>query len=105
MLHLAFQIHPGQANGINCNLMNKRMEKTSGIYIQRRRYGGDLEGIIKKPKLSTIAGHYAISPDANFVVSSSHKYDALCHHHVDPDLRTNTPKETKSYGKRRSVAT
>jgi cyclomaltodextrinase / maltogenic alpha-amylase / neopullulanase len=38
---------PGHPTGMNCSLMNKENRRDIWFNIQRRRYGGDLQGIIR----------------------------------------------------------
>ncbi len=51
--------------------------------IYRRKYGGDLEGIIKKLDYLKSLGVTAIYLNPIFEAPSSHKYDASSLHHVD----------------------
>jgi cyclomaltodextrinase / maltogenic alpha-amylase / neopullulanase len=52
--------------------------------IQRRRYGGDLEGILEKLDYLQEFGINAIYLNPVFEAPSLHKYDAATYHHVDP---------------------
>jgi cyclomaltodextrinase len=60
------------------------MGKDIWFNIQRRRYGGDLQGVLDKLDYLKTLGVEAIYTDAVFWSPSSHKYDALCYHHIDP---------------------
>lgn len=51
--------------------------------IYRRRYGGDLEGVIKKLDYLKSLGVTAIYLNPIFEAPSAHKYDATLLHHVD----------------------
>jgi cyclomaltodextrinase / maltogenic alpha-amylase / neopullulanase len=80
----AFQIHPWTSDWYQLQPYEQKNGK--GIYfnIQRRRYGGDLQGIINKLDYIQSLGVNAIYITPIFWSPSSHKYDALCYHHVDP---------------------
>ncbi|MEO7984389.1 MAG: alpha-amylase family glycosyl hydrolase, partial [Bacteroidota bacterium] len=80
----AFQIHPWTSDWYK--LQPYETENGKDIYynIQRRRYGGDLQGVIDKLDYLQSLGIGAIYINPIFWSPSSHKYDALCYHHVDP---------------------
>lgn len=65
-------------------------EKENGLdiwkNIQRRRYGGDLQGIIDKLDYLKDLGISALYLNPVFASPSHHKYDAICYHHVDPNF-------------------
>jgi len=52
--------------------------------LQRRRYGGDLQGIIDRLDYLQELGVGALYLNPVFVAPSSHKYDGAAYHHVDP---------------------
>ncbi|MFM8788602.1 MAG: alpha-amylase family glycosyl hydrolase, partial [Chthoniobacterales bacterium] len=54
--------------------------------ILRRRYGGDLQGIIDKLDYLQDLGVNAIYLNPVFDSPSSHKYDGLSYHHIDPNF-------------------
>ncbi|MBR6020797.1 MAG: glycoside hydrolase family 13 protein, partial [Kiritimatiellae bacterium] len=54
--------------------------------IFHRRYGGDLPGIRQKLPYLRDLGVNALYLNPIFSAPSLHKYDARCHHHVDPTL-------------------
>ncbi len=53
-------------------------------HLQRRRYGGDLQGIIDKLDYLQDLGVNALYLTPVFEAPSAHKYDSACHHHVNP---------------------
>ena len=55
-------------------------------HVQRRRYGGDLQGIVDALDHLQQLGINAIYLNPVFDAPSSHKYDASSHIHVDPTL-------------------
>ena len=55
-------------------------------YLLRRRYGGDLQGIINKLDYIESMGFTAIYLNPVFEAPSLHKYDAASYHHVDPNF-------------------
>ena len=58
--------------------------------ITRRRYGGDLQGIIDKLDYLKRIGIGAIYLNPVFMAPSHHKYDAFCYHHIDPTFGPDT---------------
>lgn len=63
-------------------------EKTNGrgiwFNIQRRRYGGDLAGILEKLDYLDSLGVNALYLNPVFASPSLHKYDGATYHHIDP---------------------
>ena len=55
-------------------------------FVQRRRYGGDLQGIIDQLDYLGVLGINAIYLNPVFDSPSSHKYDARSYHHIDPNF-------------------
>lgn len=80
----AFQIHPWTSDWYQLQPYEQQNGKDIYYNIQRRRYGGDLQGIIDKLDYIASLGVNAIYLTPIFWSPSSHKYDALCYHHVDP---------------------
>jgi glycosidase len=54
--------------------------------LQRRRYGGDLQGILDKLGYLQDLGVNAIYLNPVFESPSSHKYDGATYHHIDPNF-------------------
>ncbi len=52
--------------------------------LQRRRYGGDLQGVIDKLDYIKDLGFGAIYLNPVFTSPSLHKYDGATYHHIDP---------------------
>ena len=80
----AFQIHPWLSDWYQLQPYEQKNGKDIWYNIQRRRYGGDLQGIINKLDYIQSLGITALYLTPIFWSPSSHKYDALCYHHVDP---------------------
>ena len=79
-----WQVHPWTSQWYELQPYEKQNGKDIWYNIQRRRYGGDLQGIINQlPYLSDL-GISAIYFNPLFTAPSSHKYDAACYHHIDP---------------------
>ncbi|MBL4911056.1 MAG: glycoside hydrolase family 13 protein [Alteromonadaceae bacterium] len=55
-------------------------------HLLRRRYGGDLQGIIDKLDYLTDLGINAIYLNPIFDSPSLHKYDGASYHHIDPNF-------------------
>lgn len=80
----AFQIHPWTSDWYQLQPYEQKNGKNIWYNIQRRRYGGDLQGIIDKLGYLQSLGVNALYLTPVFWSPSSHKYDALCYHHIDP---------------------
>ena len=79
-----FRIHPWTSDWYQLQPYEQKNGKDIYFNIQRRRYGGDLQGIIDKLDYIKSLGVDAIYLTPIFWSPSSHKYDALTYHHVDP---------------------
>lgn len=79
-----FQIHPWTSDWYQLQPYEQKNGKDIYYNIQRRRYGGDLQGLVNKLDYLQALGIDAIYLTPIFWSPSSHKYDALCYHHVDP---------------------
>ena len=55
-------------------------------HMQRRRYGGDIQGIIDKLDYLQDLGINAIYLNPVFDAPSNHKYDGASYHHIDPNF-------------------
>lgn len=84
---LPWQIHPWTSDWY------KRQPYEEGVdsvpfydLIQRRRYGGDLQGVIDKLDYLKDLGINAIYLNPVFDSPSAHKYDAISYHHIDPNF-------------------
>ncbi|MBK8087008.1 MAG: alpha-glucosidase C-terminal domain-containing protein [Chitinophagaceae bacterium] len=80
----AFQIHPWTSDWYQLQPYELKNGRNISYNIQRRRYGGDLQGVLNKLDYIQSMGVNAIYMTPIFWSPSSHKYDALCYHHVDP---------------------
>jgi cyclomaltodextrinase len=61
-------------------------EKALWKHLLRRRYGGDLQGIIDKLDYLKELGISGIYLNPVFDAPSLHKYDGACYHHIDPNF-------------------
>jgi glycosidase len=80
-----WQVHPWHSDWYE----RQPWERTaSGFWrhVQRRRYGGDLQGVVDSLDHLQRLGINAIYLNPVFDAPSSHKYDASSHIHVDPTL-------------------
>lgn len=55
-------------------------------HLSRRRYGGDIQGVIDKLDYLSDLGINAIYFNPLFDAPSSHKYDGKTYHHIDPNF-------------------
>ncbi len=70
-----------------------------GFYVdvQRRRYGGDLQGVIEKLDYLKELGITAIYFNPLFESPSLHKYDATMYHHIDNNFGPDPEGDRKSW--------
>jgi glycosidase len=61
-------------------------EPESWKHMQRRRYGGDIQGIIDKLDYLRDLGITALYLNPLFEAPSNHKYDGASYHHIDPNF-------------------
>ncbi|GGO64030.1 glycoside hydrolase family 13 protein [Bowmanella pacifica] len=61
-------------------------EKALWMHMLRRRYGGDLQGVIDKLDYLKELGISAIYLNPVFDAPSLHKYDGASYHHIDPNF-------------------
>ncbi|MHB2015890.1 MAG: glycoside hydrolase family 13 protein [Candidatus Xenobia bacterium] len=79
-----WQVHPWTSDWYELQPYEKANHKDIWFNLQRRRYGGDLQGVIDKLDYLQDLGVNAIYLNPVFESPSSHKYDATVYHHVDP---------------------
>lgn len=79
-----WQIHPWNSDWYELQPYEKENGKDIWFNIQRRRYGGDLQGIIEKLDYLKELGITALYLNPIFTSPSHHKYDGATFHHVDP---------------------
>jgi glycosidase len=68
-------------------------EKSLNYHIQRRRYGGDLQGVLDKLDYLQDLGITAIYFNPLFEAPSMHKYDGASFHHIDDNFGPNPPRD------------
>ncbi len=83
---LPWQIHPWTSDWYERQPWEKTDKWPLGELIQRRRYGGDLQGVIDKLGYLQELGINAIYLNPVFDSPSLHKYDAISYHHIDPNF-------------------
>ncbi len=77
-------VHPWGSDWYELQPYEKENGKDFWFNVQRRRYGGDLQGIIDKLDYLNSLGIGAVYLNPVFESPSLHKYDAASYHHVDP---------------------
>lgn len=80
----AWHISPWTADWYAFQPWEKENGKDIGYQMQRRRYGGDIQGIINKLDYIQSLGVGAIYLNPLFMAPSLHKYDAAMYHHIEP---------------------
>lgn len=81
-----WQIHPWGSDWYQLQPYEKLNGKNIWFNIQRRRYGGDLQGILDKLPYLKELGITALYLNPVFEAPSHHKYDGATYHHVDPNF-------------------
>jgi cyclomaltodextrinase len=81
---LPWQVHPWTSDWYELQPYEKANGRDIWYNITRRRYGGDIQGIIDKLDDLKDLGIGAIYLNPVFTAPSSHKYDQSCYHHIDP---------------------
>lgn len=84
---IAWRVHPWGSDWYEL----QNYERTNGEaelwkHLLRRRYGGDLQGVIDKLDYLHELGITAIYLNPVFDSPSLHKYDAASYHHIDPNF-------------------
>jgi glycosidase len=81
-----WQIHPWTSDWYELQTYEKKNGKDIWFNIQRRRYGGDIQGIFVKLDYLQDLGVNAIYLNPVFDAPSLHKYDGATYHHIDPNF-------------------
>jgi len=82
-----WQIHPWTSDWYELQPYEKaHRNQELWFHLQRRRYGGDLQGILNKLDYLQDLGISALYLNPIFQAPSSHKYDGATYHHVDANL-------------------
>jgi glycosidase len=79
-----WQVHPWTSDWYE--MLPYERQNGRGIWhnLQRRRYGGDLQGILDRLDYLQDLGVSALYLNPVFTAPSAHKYDGACYHHIDP---------------------
>jgi cyclomaltodextrinase / maltogenic alpha-amylase / neopullulanase len=78
-----WQPHPWESDWYALQPWEKTNGKDIWHNIQRRRYGGDIQGIIDKLDYLKDLGIGGLYINPLFQAPSLHKYDGACYHHID----------------------
>jgi glycosidase len=81
-----WEVHPWTSDWYKLQPYEKKNGKDIWFNIQRRRYGGDLQGIINKLDYLSALGINAVYLNPVFESPSLHKYDGATYHHIDPNF-------------------
>lgn len=83
----AWQLHPWTSDWFELQPYEQQNgEPELWKHILRRRYGGDLQGIIDKLDYLEELGITALYLNPVFEAPSLHKYDGATYHHIDPNF-------------------
>lgn len=83
---LPWRVHPWTSDWYRLQDYEKDAPLPFHHLVQRRRYGGDLQGIIDQLPYLQALGINAIYLNPVFDSPSSHKYDGMSYHHIDPNF-------------------
>ncbi len=82
-----YEVHPWTSDWYELQPYELKNEKSPmWKYLLRRRYGGDLQGVIEKLDYLKDLGITAIYFNPVFDAPSLHKYDGASYHHIDPNF-------------------
>jgi cyclomaltodextrinase / maltogenic alpha-amylase / neopullulanase len=81
-----WQIHPWTSDWYELQAYERVNGQSIWFNILRRRYGGDLQGIIDKLDYLQDLGITALYLNPVFESPSHHKYDGMVYHHIDHTL-------------------
>lgn len=81
-----WQIHPWTSDWYELQPYERQNGRSIWHNLQRRRYGGDLQGILDKLDYLQDLGVDALYLNPVFESPSSHKYDGATYHHIDPNF-------------------
>lgn len=81
-----WQVHPWTSDWYRLQPYERVSGKDLWFNLERRRFGGDLQGIIQKLGYLEDLGVGGIYLNPIFWSPSLHRYDAATYHHVDPYL-------------------
>ncbi len=81
-----WKIHPWTSDWYKMQPWEAGSKAEMGAKIQRRRYGGDIQGIIDRLDYLQALGITALYLNPVFDAPSMHKYDGASYHHIDPTL-------------------
>ena len=84
-----WKLHPWTSDWYKLQPWEKSSDQDLWYNITRRRYGGDLSGILQRLDYLESLGVQALYINPIFYAPSHHRYDAYMLHHVDPYLGPN----------------
>jgi glycosidase len=84
-----WKIHPWTSDWYALQPWEKQNGKGYSFNITRRRYGGDIQGIINKIGYLKDLGINTLYLNPVFMAPSNHKYDGAMYHHIDPTFGPN----------------
>lgn len=84
-----WKIHPWTSDWYELQPWEMANGKGYSFNITRRRYGGDIQGIINKIGYLKDLGINTLYLNPIFMAPSNHKYDGATYHHVDPTFGPN----------------
>jgi glycosidase len=90
-----WQIHPWTSDWYELQPYEQKNGKDIWHNIHRRRYGGDVQGILDKLDYLQELGINAIYLTPVFQAPSMHKYDGATYHHVDPNFGPDPVRDLK----------
>ncbi|MEX1044555.1 MAG: glycoside hydrolase family 13 protein [Chthoniobacterales bacterium] len=83
---MPWKLHPWTSDWYERQEWEKSDQWPFHALLQRRRYGGDLQGIIDQLDYLQGLGINALYLNPVFDAPSHHKYDGVSYHHIDPNF-------------------
>ena len=81
---VGWQVHPWTTDWYAQQPYEQQTGEDIWTHLQRRRYGGDLQGILDQLDYLADLGIGALYLNPIFEAPSLHKYDGATYHHIDP---------------------
>ncbi len=81
-----WQAHPWTSDWYKLQPYEAENGRSIWFNLQRRRYGGDVQGILDRLDYLQDLGINALYLNPVFASPSSHKYDGATYHHIDPNF-------------------
>jgi glycosidase len=90
-----WQVHRWTSDWYELQSYERSVSDDLWYHLSRRRYGGDLQGILDRLDYLQELGINALYLNPVFEAPSAHKYDGASYHHVDPHFGPDPPGDRR----------